>query len=111
MNKAETLRQLAASANAKKVEGLTQQIETLRTAKLESVEQLAALLEPLAQAMAALTDDTRETLVSVEKQLRQQGERIARQIEDAAEVCREAGLIAHRSAQRLENAGHQYQGQ
>ena len=104
MSKAETLRQLAASANAKKLEGLTQQIETLRTARLESVEELAAILEPLAQAMAALTDETRETLSTVDATAQEQGERTARQIEGAAKVCQAAAMSAQQSAQCLDNA-------
>jgi Fe2+ transport system protein B len=105
MSKAETLRQLAASANAKKLEGLSQQIETLRMAKLESAEQLAEILEPLAQAMAALTDETRQTLESVEAQAQQQAERISRQIESAAKVCQQAAMEAQRSADRLDSTG------
>jgi ABC-type transporter Mla subunit MlaD len=69
MSKTETLRQLTHVANAKHVENWTQQIETLRQAKVQNAEELAALLEPLAQAMAALTDETRDSLA----QLREQG--------------------------------------
>jgi chromosome segregation ATPase len=72
MHKTETLRQLSAVANAKHLENMTQQIETLRQAKLQSAEELAAMLEPLAQAMAALTDETRETLAQLRAQSAQQ---------------------------------------
>lgn len=106
MNKSETLRQLAASANANKLASLSQQIETLRTAKMESAEQLAAMLEPLAQAMAALTDETRESLMTMDAQAQQHSERITREIEGAAKICQEAAAMAHHSAQRLENTGN-----
>lgn len=104
MNKAETLRQLAASANAKKLEGLSQQIETLHTAKLESVEQLAEILEPLAQAMAALTDETRQALDALQAGAKEEQERINGQLAFAAKVCQETAMNAQRSAQHLDNA-------
>jgi tRNA U34 5-carboxymethylaminomethyl modifying GTPase MnmE/TrmE len=72
MSKTETMRQSAHAANVKHVENMTQQIETLRQAKLQSAEELAAMLEPLAQAMAALTDETRETLAQLRQQSTQQ---------------------------------------
>jgi hypothetical protein len=105
MNKAETLRQLAASANAKKLESLSQQIETLHTAKLESVEQLATILEPLAQAMAALTDETRDTLGAVQTAAKEEAERINEHLAFAAKACQEAAINAQRTAQHLDNAG------
>jgi hypothetical protein len=72
MSKTETLRQLTAVANAKHVERMTQQLETLRQTKAQSAEELAAILEPLAQAMAALTDETRATLAQLQQQSTQQ---------------------------------------
>lgn len=84
---------------------MTQQVETLRTAKLESAAHLAEILEPLAQAMAALTDETRQTLESVEAQAQQHAERISRQIESAAKVCQQAALEVQRSAYRLDSTG------
>ena len=84
---------------------MAQQIEALHTAKLESVAQLAAILEPLAQAMAALTDETRETLDAVQTRAKEEGERINVQIAFAAKVCQEAAMNAQRTAQHLDNAG------
>src|SRR5471032_1594939 len=60
MTKSETVRQLAAASNAAWMEALNQQIESLRQAKLTSVEELATLLEPLAQAMAVDGRDENE---------------------------------------------------
>jgi glutamate-1-semialdehyde aminotransferase len=68
MRKTETLRQLSAVANAKYVEHMSAQLETLRQAQVQSAEELASLLEPLAQAMAALTDETRVTLTELQQQ-------------------------------------------
>jgi len=62
MKKTETLRQLAASANEKRIADLGTRIEALRQAKIESADQLASMLEPIAQAMAVLTDETRIAL-------------------------------------------------
>jgi len=49
----------------------------LRQTKLQSAEELAAILEPLAQAMAALTDETQATLA----QLRQESTAQVRALE------------------------------
>ena len=65
MSKTETLRQSALVANATRVEHLATQIETLRQAKHQSAEDLAATLEPLAQALAQLTDETLKTLIEI----------------------------------------------
>ncbi|MQA21163.1 hypothetical protein [Rugamonas rivuli] len=54
---------LAAASNVARIDALSQQVERLRQTKLSSAEELAAILEPLAQAMAALTDETRASLV------------------------------------------------
>ena len=48
MSKSETMKQLAAASNAAGLAELGKQIETVRQAKLESAEQLASTLEPLA---------------------------------------------------------------
>ena len=59
MSKTETARQLNAAATAQRLSTVAAQIETLRQAKQQSAEELAATLEPLAQAMATLVDETR----------------------------------------------------
>lgn len=68
MTKTETAQQLAAAANAKRVQDLSSQIEAVRQARHQSVEDLAETLEPLALAMVALTEETRQTLVSIQEQ-------------------------------------------
>ena len=79
MHKTETLRQLSAVANEKHVEHMSAQLETLRQAQVQSAEELASLLEPLAQAMAALTDETRVTLTELQQQSTMQVQALAAQ--------------------------------
>jgi len=105
MTKSETLQQLAAASNAARLAELGKQIETVRQAKLESAEQLATVLEPLAQAMAALTDDTRESLVAINKQSQEQAEKFQAQIDAASRAWREAAACAQRAADSLNRAG------
>ena len=105
MRKTETLKQLADSANKTKLADLGAQIGALHQAKLTSADELASILEPVAQAMAALTDETRQSLVMIEAKGIEQGERIERQIMAAAQACQAATQRAESAAQRLETAG------
>ena len=105
MTKSETMKQLAAASNAARLNELRQRIESLRTARIESAEQLASMLEPLAQAMAALTDETRQTLVAIEHRSREQGERFKGQIETASKALSQASAHAHVAAENMEAAG------
>src|SRR5260363_46070 len=66
MRKTEILRQSADSLNETRLERLAGQMETLRQTEHQNAQALAATLEPLAQAMAALTDETRQTLTEIE---------------------------------------------
>ncbi len=94
MTKSETMKQLAAVSNAARLKELGQRIETLRTARIESAEHLASMLEPLAQAMAALTDETLQTLATIEHRSREEGERFKGQIETAAKALSQASAHA-----------------
>jgi hypothetical protein len=105
MKKTETLRQLAASANEKSIADLGTRIETLRRAKIESADQLASMLEPIAQAMAALTDETRSTLVDIEQKSREHSARFEREVTAAATAVQNAAAMASQSADRLNRAG------
>ena len=105
MKKTETMRQLAAASNAARVEALNQQIEGLRQAKLTSAEELASILEPLAQAMAALTDETRTSLEQIEQRSREQGEQLRSQTETAITSWNQAAKAAQQAAERLDEAG------
>mgnify|MGYP006205405101 CR=1 FL=1 len=51
MSKTETLRQSAAASNETRLERLASQIESVRQSRHQNAEELAATLEPLAQAM------------------------------------------------------------
>lgn len=105
MRKTEILKQLADSANKTKLADLGTQIGALHQAKLTSAEELAEILEPIAQAMAALTDETRQSLSMIEAKGMEQGERIQQQIMAAARACQAATEQALCAAQRLELAG------
>ena len=105
MSKTETLRQSALAANATRVEHLATQLETLRQAKHESAEDLAATLEPLAQALAALTDETRQTLAEIDRKSREQGETFKRQLSESVTGYKEVAAQAQKAADSLNQAG------
>lgn len=105
MSKTETLRQSAAATNAMRLEHLAEQMETLRQAKHQSVEDLATTLEPLAQAMAALTDETRKTLAEIERKSQEQGEKFSAQVSVAAKEWEAAAAEAQKAAEALNQAG------
>ena len=105
MSKAETLKQSAAASNAARVAALASGIEALRQAKHQSAEELAATLEPLAQALASLTDETRQTLATIEGRTRAQGETFTRQLDTSAKTWKEAAAQAQQAADSLNRAG------
>ena len=105
MRKTEIVKQLADNANKTALSDLGAQIGALHQAKLTNVEELAAILEPIAQAMAALTDETRQSLVQIEARGTEQAERIHQQIAAAATACETVVKQAQSTAQRLEAAG------
>lgn len=105
MSKTETLRQSAAASNETRLERLASQIEATRQAKHQSAEDLAATLEPLAQAMAALADETRQTLAEIDRKSREQGEKFSGQINAAAKNWKEAAAEAQKAADSLNQAG------
>ena len=109
MSKTETLRQLAEASNAKRVEHLATQLETLRLTRHQSAEDLAATLEPLAQALAALTDETRQTLAEIESRSREAAVDFEQKIStttqawiEAAEAANDAATALTTAAQRME---------
>jgi uncharacterized phage infection (PIP) family protein YhgE len=105
MSKVETLRQSAAATNEMRLERLTSQIETVRQAKHQSAEDLALTLEPLAQAMAALADETRQTLAEINRQCREQGDQFSSQVNAAAKNWKEAAISAQKAADHLNESG------
>jgi hypothetical protein len=122
MRKTETLRHLSAAANAKHIEHMSTQLERVRLTKVQSAEELAALLEPLAQAMAALTDETRATLAQLRQESTAQVQALAAQshallrtwernpaeLQEAAQRLTQAtDVLTQNSAQILHQAGWQ----
>jgi uncharacterized phage infection (PIP) family protein YhgE len=107
MSKTETFRQSAAASNENRLERLANQIEAVRQAKHQSAEDLAASLEPLAQAMAALTDETRRTLEGIDCKSKEQSETFRNQINAAAKSLKEAAAEAQKAANNLNQAGRQ----
>src|SRR5260364_200042 len=105
MSKTEILRQSAAVSNERRVERLANQIEMLRQADRQSVEELAETLETLAQAMAALTDATRQTLAEIERKSREQVETFNQQIENSAKAWDNAAAGVKQAANSLNKAG------
>ena len=105
MSKTETLRQSALATNETRLERLASQIETVRQTKHQSAEDLAATLEPLAQALAALTDETRQTLAEIDLKSREQGETFKRQLSESVKGYKEAAAAANQAADSLNQAG------
>lgn len=101
MKKTETMRQSAAASNEQRVAELADQIKALRQARHRSVEELAADLEPLAQALATLADETRQTLAELQRQSRTQSENLNAQMTKTAQVWREAATEARQAADTL----------
>ncbi len=73
----------------------------MRQAKLQSAEELAATLEPLAQAMAALADEMTE----IDSKSRAQGETFKRQLSESVNTYKDAAAAADKAAGSLNQAG------
>lgn len=109
MSKTETLRQSALAANEKRLEHLATQIETVRQTKHQSAEDLAATLEPLAQALAVLTDETRQMLDEINRQSVKAADDFEKKINrttqawtNAAQAADEAATALTKAAKRME---------
>jgi ElaB/YqjD/DUF883 family membrane-anchored ribosome-binding protein len=107
MSKTETIRQLASASNAKRLEHLAAQIETLRQAKVQNAEELSAILEPLAQAMATLSDETRETLAQIDTMSRQEAQQFQERITTTTQQWTRTLNQAEDAAQALAKAANQ----
>ena len=77
----------------------------MRQDKHQSAEELAQTLEPLAQALAALTDETRQTLAEIDRKSREQGEAFKRQLSESVKGYKEAAAEASQAADSLNQAG------
>jgi hypothetical protein len=105
MSKTEILRQSAAALNEIRIERLASQIELVRQAKHQSADDLAATLEPLAQALAALTDETRQTLIEIDRKSREHGETFTQQLSESVKAYEAAATAASKAAESLDRAG------
>lgn len=104
MSKTEMLRQSAAASNEKRLAHLTHQIEAVRQAKAQSVEELAVRLEPLAQAMAALTDETYTTLQRIDQRTQEQAQAFSEQLQTEMLAFRQSMARARKAAADWEQA-------
>ena len=101
MTKTETARLSAAASNEKRLAHLTHQIETVRQARHKSVEDLATVLEPLAQAMAALSDETRQTLALIERRAHDHAESFTSQLQEEVSAFLEISTRAREAAEQM----------
>lgn len=88
---------------------MAKSIEAVNQAKHQSAEDLAATLEPLAQAMAALADETRQTLAEIDSKTGKAANDFERKINDttkawtdAAEAADDAATALTKAAKRME---------
>ena len=109
MSKAETLRQSAAEKNKTSLEQLAGQVQMIRDAKAQSVEELSAMLEPLAQALASLGSQAAQTLSEIEQKTRTAGVDFERQVTAAndslatvVQATRQSTRELNRAANRLD---------
>lgn len=101
MSKTEMLRQSAVASNEKRLAHLTHQIETVRQARHQSVEDLATVLEPLAQAMAALSDETFQTLALIERRAHDHAESFTSQLQEEVSAFLEISTRAREAAEQM----------
>ena len=106
MSKTETLRQSAQAKNETRLQDLVgqaqaqvqAQAQAVSQARHQSVDDLASMIEPLAQAMAALTDQTRTTLTEVDRKTRETSETFQRQLDSATRSLKDATTQAQAQA-------------
>jgi phage tail protein X len=87
---------------------MTQHIETLRQKKFQSVEEFAAKAEPLFQAMVALTDETRETLMQLSQQSHLQSEQFQQQAAQIVALWDHSNQLMNEAATNLNTATHSF---
>lgn len=118
MTVVETLKRQAEQQAGQRLSALSQQIEAVRSSKAQSIEELAAVIEPLAQAMALLSDDLRSQVQQMTSASRDQAvewsqhqaaaaDRIERAWKKSADRLNEATDQAKASASSLDEASSQ----
>ena len=98
MSKTEMLRQSAQAKNATRLQDLAIQVQAVSQARHQSVEDLASMLEPLAQALAALTDQTSKTLTEIDHKSRETSQDFQRRLDAATQSLKDATTQAQAQA-------------
>ena len=114
MSKTETLRQSAQASNETRLQHLASQVQAqaqaISQARHQSVDDLASMLEPLAQALAALTDQTQATLSEIDRQTRETGQTFQRQLDSATRSLKDTTAQAQdqikSAADQMSRAGN-----
>ena len=114
MSKTETLRQSAQASNETRLQHLASQVQAqaqaISQARHQSVDDLASMLEPLAQALAALTDQAGKTLSEIDRKSRETSETFQRQLDSATrslkDTTAQAQAQAKSAADHLSGAGN-----
>ena len=102
MSKTETLRQSAQASNETRLQHLASQVQAqaqaISQARHQSVDDLASMLEPLAQALAALTDQAGKTLTEIDRKSRETSETFQRQLDSATRSLKDTTVQAQAQA-------------
>jgi hypothetical protein len=110
MTKSEMLRQSALALSQERLQELAGQTEALRKAQLGSVDELAARLEPLAQAMASLTQQTAQTLVQIQSESQARSQAYGAELERMRQQLGAASSQAQGVVGSLGQAGRRLEG-
>lgn len=103
MSKTEQVKALATQRS----KAISAQIQELRQLQNNSVENLAQQIEPLAQSLAALSEESREAILQIVKTAAQQQRKSAAQWQQAAEKWSEATGSLKRERQALRQVTEQ----
>ena len=110
MSKLETAKNLNDSAPAVEIvstiKQLQESMENFQPAEQvkKAVEDLAQVIEPLAQAMVVLTDDTKETLAEINRKSQEQGDLFRSQIEIGIQAMNKATKEAQVATEAMDRA-------
>ena len=105
MSKTEMLRQSAQAKNETRLQDLANQVQAVSQARHQSVEDLASMLEPLAQTMASLTDQTKDTLVDIQARTEAANQVFLAQLVELRRSLKYATAPAQKAAESLNQAG------
>lgn len=103
MSKLETVKSLSAQRS----KAISEQINELRSLQNSSVESLAQQLEPLAQSLATLSDEARESIMGIVRESAKQQKMSAEQWQSAADKWSDATSSLSKERKALESAADQ----